>query len=232
MTPAYFFQQFAFGRAFLTLVQDPGRTESIFRMSELARKQKDHPSLKLILDHALASDDFRRLWEEKYLPSKPDIENLAHLPDGTLGFEYAQHLIRNNLKPDFYPEIEPDSPLTYLILRLRQTHDLWHVLTEYNTSVGDELALQGFTLAQTQAGIPAVILAGGILHILKKNPTQLMPTFDKIIEGYQRGKQARFFPGITWEGLWGEKITSLRNQFLPKTSQPLDRLNEPMSLDL
>jgi ubiquinone biosynthesis protein Coq4 len=33
---------------------------------------------------------------------------------------------------------------SYLLLRLRQTHDLWHVVTGFSTNVPGELGLKAF----------------------------------------------------------------------------------------
>ena len=49
----------------------------------------------------------------------------------------------------------------YVIQRLRQTHDLWHVVTGYDTDPASEVALQAFTYAQLRAPGSLVLAALG-----------------------------------------------------------------------
>src|SRR5581483_1426369 len=77
-----------------------------------------------------------------------DFDALRRLPDGTLGREYVRFLDDNHITPDVFqkPEIGDDR-IAYVMQRVRQTHDLWHVLTGYTPDVPGEILLQAFTYA-------------------------------------------------------------------------------------
>jgi ubiquinone biosynthesis protein COQ4 len=199
-------------RAFTALVKDPNQTERIFKMGELLRKKYAGgpvpPPLKLIFEN----DDFKKIYEARYNP-QIDLPALRSLPPETFGGSLARFLDLNGFEANAFPLVGDDAPLMYLISRLRQTHDLWHVLTGYGTGVPSELALQGFTMAQVGSVVSAMIIAGGILHTIMFNLPELRNTFDLIVEGYQRGKRARPLLYVKWEELWDQNLEELRAKF-------------------
>src|SRR5512138_3367021 len=69
-----------------------------------------------------------------------DLDALAQLPEGTLGRAYADFLRSRNLTPDVFetPPQLTDPKAVYVVQRLRQTHDLWHVVTGYATDAASE----------------------------------------------------------------------------------------------
>lgn len=93
---------------------------------------------------------------------------------------------------------------------MRRVHDLWHVLSGYGTDVTGELALQGFTLAQLQSPFSGLLLAGGILHLVIYKPLEMIRTFELIIEGYARGKQAQKLITVRLEENWNRSLAEIR----------------------
>ena len=67
--------------------------------------------------------------------------------------------------------VPPDPRAAYLAQRMRQTHDIWHVLTGYATDVAGEVQLQAFTLADELTA--HVNVAGARTH---RGPMQGRPT--------------------------------------------------------
>src|SRR5262245_57945633 len=55
-----------------------------------------------------------------------DYNALERLPDGTLGREYVRFLKANDITPDAFAELPdfPDERAAWIMLRMRQTHDL------------------------------------------------------------------------------------------------------------
>ena len=51
------------------------------------------------------------------------------------------------------------SDAAYVELRLSQTHDLWHVITGFDTMVAGEIGLQAFHLTQFPHPLGAVLSA-------------------------------------------------------------------------
>jgi len=75
--------------------------------------------------------------EQRAIDSRTvDIDALAALPEGTLGHAYATFLRAHGLTPEIFdgkPDGIEDPRLSYVIQRMRQTHDLWHVVTGCET---------------------------------------------------------------------------------------------------
>jgi len=51
---------------------------------------------------------------------------------------------------------------SYVLFRFRQTHDIWHLVTGFDTDVIGELGLKSFELAQTRRPLAFVLLIGGL----------------------------------------------------------------------
>jgi ubiquinone biosynthesis protein Coq4 len=198
------------GRAFFGLVKDPHATHQVFEMAELALSNPDQSGVDAIAGFVMSQPGFAEQYEAKYQPAPMLLEDLSDLPRGTLGREYYEHMSKNGLKPDFFPILEMNTPAKYMAMRGRQSHDVWHVLAGYDTSVQDEIALQAFTFAQTHSGISVSILSAGLLHYLKNHPAETQVLLEAIFEGYQRGKRARFLMTEKWEDRWAEPLESLR----------------------
>ena len=99
--------------------------------------------------------------ERTILEVLEDRDALAALPEGSLGRTYfdfttaeqitADGLVEATREATGYPEgDEIDDLLGWYLTRLRDTHDLWHVLTGYGRDLLGETALLAFTYAQTR----------------------------------------------------------------------------------
>ena len=203
--------KFRLARAFFALVRDPRKTEKIFELSDLGRRYRGK-SAEVALREILHHPKFLELFRDRYNP-RIDLQALRVLPPHTFGRAIADFLDRNTFEPNGFPSIAANSTLDYLAGRVRGTHDLWHVLTGYGVHVSGELALQAFTLAQVRSPLSALILAGGLLHLVLLKPTELVDTFEEIIEGYRRGKHAMPLLFERLEDGFARPLTELRAQF-------------------
>jgi ubiquinone biosynthesis protein Coq4 len=191
--------KYRIARAFGRLIDDPRRTEEIFLMSRLARRADDQRPMQVVIDSVAKIPEFVELFERRYLPKLPTMEQLSKCPPGSLGEAYYLHLKRNNLRPDFFPAEPTDKLLGYFILRSRQQHDLWHVLADYDTSIAEEMALQAFTLAQIDNTLSSMLLAGGLIHFSQQDPYQVKRVMELIVEGFERGRDIPFLLLTPWE---------------------------------
>lgn len=183
-------------RLFIAFVRNPLDTDQIFKAAKILRKVKDSPVFKMLNDHVMAKPDFRERYEEKYLPAWPVVADLARMPAGSFGLALYNHMTRNNLNFDLFPQIAVDTPVAYLNARIYLDHDLWHALLGYDTDIEGELGVQAFNIAQYRSPLGTMIIAGGLLHLLINDPLRCQGAVAKVAEGYGRGLKARFLPGL------------------------------------
>jgi ubiquinone biosynthesis protein COQ4 len=158
------------------------------------------------------------LREEPVIDSKTvDFDALRGLPATTLGGAYARYLDDNGLDPDLF-QAPPGIPAIArgIARRVRQTHDIWHVLTGYAPDVPGELALQGFTFAQLE--MPSSLLIATV-GTLVRSPK----TFPRVWDGYRRGRRAKFLPPVRFEDRWAQDLDEVRKDLdvLPAAAGPL-----------
>lgn len=155
----------------------------------------------------------RTVVENRELIPTPDIQRLRLLPEGTVGREYANHMLRENLSPDFFENLDIKDHETFVMMRLRQSHDLWHTLTGFNTSVPDELGLLAFMMAQVHSPFSPILIAGGLLAATLKRPHELVPIMEKICAGWKMGVSAKPAFAIDWHAHWQTPLSELRAQY-------------------
>jgi len=100
------------------------------------------------------------------------------------------------LTPEVFiaPRQVHDERIRYVAQRLRQTHDLWHVVTGYDTSVLGEIELQAFMFAQVR--MPFSLLVGSLGVFRSPRPVQ---TARRVVVAYRRGRRANALCMHGWE---------------------------------
>lgn len=199
-------------KAFFLLVKDPTQTDRVF---EIADRGREHRGilLKQAVETIIAQDGFLDLYNKKYSPKVPPLKELESYPAGTFGREFARHMLSNNLEVEFFPIPDGQGEEQYLIERGRKSHDFWHVLTGFDTSVAGEIGLQAFTLAQIRSPFSAILIAGGILHSILLAPEIFSALIDKLFQGYQMGHGSKKLMGVPIETLLHENLSELRQRF-------------------
>ena len=202
------FLNFQLLMAFFRAVRDPNRTEEIFKISadpRIMAGEKHEPMAAMLArsEKALEAVTSRRLGQW-------NTESLSNLAPNTFGYRYYRHLKDNNLEEKFYPDISPARDIDYIRLRLRQTHDIYHVLTGFDTTVEDEAGLQAFYFAQLHVRISPLILAIVVLHDLIYRPEFLPLLFEQINKGWNLGKKSALLFGEIFEDHFSDDLTAYR----------------------
>ncbi len=195
-------------RALGRLARDPDDTRQVFVVG-LALNSERFP--EFFARFAATEGGARLLKERPSIDSKSvDFAWLRALPANTLGKAYASYLDRNGLDPDLFqtPPGLPEIP-AFLARRLRQVHDLWHTLTGYAPDVAGEVALQGFTYAQT--GMPSALLIASLGSLRWGLATRGLVA--KTLDAYERGKEADFLAPVVWEDHWTEDLSEVRRRY-------------------
>ena len=158
--------------------------------------------------------------ETRYLSPTPDVDALRHCAEGSLGHAFVEYLDSNNLDTNllresaFIPAHKArGNDEGYLAERGFQLHDLFHVLTGYDTSPLGEVKVVSFTVAQAPAPYPAMIIASRPLQMVLYQPELLPFVMDAITEGWARGRKAKPLLPIAWEDHWDAPLAELQTEY-------------------
>ncbi len=193
-------------------------TSQVFRiMSALdgGQSEKNFQRFKTTQTGSMVLAENRSLFE-----ALCDRDHLRSCPEGSLGRAYLDFVTREGLSPEgFQAEIEAaDEEMAHisperlqLRMRIRHAHDLWHILTGYGRDTVGEVALLGFTYAQT--GILGFAYLGTMVGFKAKREFEAMPVFACFKEGYEIGKKAGWLIEADWENLFHLPLEQVREMF-------------------
>ncbi len=166
-------------------------------------------------EQKLRSDqDSVEVIEARKLVSRIDLKELNQLAEGTLGKIYSAHMLKHNLDPEFYKNIEIVDGVTFGMMRLRQTHDLWHMMTGFDTSVPGELGLQAFMMAQTHSPLAPLLIGGRLFAIVVRDPKEALQIVDSVARGWIMGRHSKPLFPINWEQHWSTPLSELQKQYI------------------
>ena len=163
-----------------------------------------------------------RFWPEPY-----SFDDLGALPRGTLGREYHQHIIENNLNREiatgyrvFHKALESSGALAgmpddvkYAVLRGFQIHDLLHIVTGFDTTGLGEIALQAFCLAQVRFLYFATWISVVTTRAAFLQPDAITPLMDAITDGWSLGRNVRQLQTVHWEEMLARPLVEIRSEF-------------------
>lgn len=148
-----------------------------------------------------------------------DREWVNSFAPGTVGAAYRDFLDSTGYSADGLVEVsregsdvvELEHPYGWFGRRTRDTHDIWHVLTGYKAdeSLG-EAALVAFSYAQVGGLGWAFIGSAAALKSLRVTKGTLFSR--AVIEGYQRGRKAKWLAGEDYLKLMHEPLGAARKR--------------------
>ncbi len=197
-------------------LKNPTELDSVFAV---VNSLQGSPLAAQMQRHLLAKPAMAALVESHWRPAPIDLQALAALPEGSLGRSYADQLLRLGLTPESLIDPRPiSSPADYLTHRLRETHDIIHVLTGFGTDGPGELGLQAFNLAQVRSPVAALLIFGGLLGTLQDDEP-LEPLLRALARGFQLGLAAECVVTYRLEEGWERPLADWRRELgLPETA--------------
>jgi ubiquinone biosynthesis protein Coq4 len=205
-------------RGVIGMLRNPEGTESVFDIEDGLRGIR---ATRGIVERVRDDPGVRALMAERYLAPAVDVAALERMPPGSLGHCFARHIIDHGFDPDYYRKITVRDDLDWVLMRMRQTHDIWHVVTGIGTDRLGEIAVKGFELAQTWRPLAAVITCGGMMRYLMHEPERLGDVMTHISHGYQLGRRARPFLAQKWEQGWDLPLATWRQRVGLSADLPL-----------
>ncbi len=137
-----------------------------------------------------------------------DFAALAALPSGTLGRTLVEFFDHGGYDPDAYRDLPPgfSGDEAYVGLRLRQAHDVWHVVTDIAPDLCGEIELQAFTFGQLRTPSSALLGFVGGLRWWPKH-AELM---SRVWRAYRRGTHAEWLAPLYWERRFATPLAEIR----------------------
>ncbi|WP_339913877.1 Coq4 family protein [uncultured Brevundimonas sp.] len=141
---------------------------------------------------------------------------LARFPEGSVGATYrtfreARGFTADGLaavEREVVPFIDAPHPLIWYSRRLRDIHDIWHVLTGYETDALGEACVVSFSYGQTRNLGFAFIGWGAAREIHRENHT--VPARKAVLQAWRNGRAARWLPALDYEALFARPLTEVR----------------------
>lgn len=207
-------------QAFITLLFDEsGRLEPVW---ELNNSLLDSHAFQLTVAAMKASPEVAAILAERYIAPDHDLEALLHYPQDSLGYAYASYMKQAGFQP-LEPVMAIDSDINYVDYRWQQTHDIWHIMTGFDTSEIGEIGLQAFYLAQFQLPLSSLLIANSLISVTLFRPEFLSPMLEAIACGWEMGKRAKPLMAQKWEEAWERSVSSWRTDL---NVQPVESENQ------
>lgn len=139
---------------------------------------------------------------------------LARFEPGTVGAAYREFMTRENLTVDglrkdneaVSPFIEAPHVFAWYARRIRDIHDVWHVLTGYGRDALGEACLVAFSYAQTRNKGFGFIAVMAALRMRARG----MPIRGAVLEGWRNGRRAAWLPAQDYAALFAEPLDEVR----------------------
>lgn len=193
-------------KGFIAFSNNPTQTEAVFDMADGLRRTALYEQFT---KYAHSQPAIAQLLQERYFAPSSDLEQLLSYPQDSLGYHYAATMKQAGLQPDFYRTLNVEDDYSYIALRMRQTHDIWHIVTGFGTDLAGELALQAFTLAQTRSPLAVAIVAASMMYALK-SASPLSPIIESLYQGWKMGENTEPFLAQKWEEDWEKPLAEWR----------------------
>ncbi len=204
-------------KAFVTLLFDEsGSLEPVW---ELSTSLMDSSAFQLAIATMKETPDIAALLSERYMAPDHDLDALLSCPKGSLGYAYANYMKQAGFQM-VEPPIAINSDTSYVEYRWQQTHDLWHLITGFDTSEIGEIGLQAFYLAQFQLPLSSLLIANALVAVTVWQPEGLNPMLNAIAHGWQLGKTAKPLIAQKWEEAWEKPVAVWRTELNVEPIKP------------
>lgn len=200
------------------LIADKEDTEQVFHIIEALNGSSTRKDFRRFM----ASENGQKLLNQRcFLPDiLDDHEPLKALPKGTVGRVYVDFMEREGLTAHGLVEEslsnrksleQYDDDLLWYGNRLRDTHDMYHVLTGYGRDALGEDALLGYTHSQHGGLGVSFIAFMGNRQIAKQAP-KAARVKEVLAEGRRNGKAAKRIIEQDIVGLLDQPIEAVRER--------------------
>ena len=104
--------------------------------------------------------------------------------------------------------VDAPHPIVWYSRRIRDVHDIWHVLTGYGTDTLGEACLVGFSYGQTGNLGFGFIGLGAAQEIAREDPR--VPARKAVFQAWRNARKARWLPALDYEALFDQPLEAVR----------------------
>jgi ubiquinone biosynthesis protein COQ4 len=203
------FQQLSVLHSSYAVIKDPNNLKEVLSLSEQLLELAQPEDIRKFAEEICRDPKAIAAIEERYRV-EADLAKLAKCRKGSLGRSYIEHLEKNGITPESLTPPPVTDDLTYFAAHIRETHDIWHAVTGFATSVTGELGLAAFGAAQMPSQFEYILLSGGLLNTVLYKFDEREGRMQAIVDGWQMGKKAKPLFGVRWTEMWDEPLTQVR----------------------
>jgi len=209
-------------RAMRALLANPDDTAQAFRVISALSGNSGRRQLRRFRNTPTGA----RVLRERSGPLEilTDDERMQAMPDGSLGAGLRDFYVAEQLSPGGLVDAseaaftagpdaaageagaDPDAEL--FGQRLRDLHDVFHVLTGYGRDLRGEAAVLAFTVPQTRNPGVAYIVWTALRRAGFRSDFGIL-----VRHAFRRGRRAVWLPGQDWEHLFERSLDGLRDEF-------------------
>ncbi|WP_209347515.1 Coq4 family protein [Pontixanthobacter sp. CEM42] len=205
-------------RHFRKLIADKEDTEQVFHIIEALKGKK---TAKQAAEFVHSTEGQAMLRDDRELaPMLDEHSNWAECAEDSVAQNYIRFMKREGLTAaglvaeshSWQPKDQrPEDLYEWYYDRLRDTHDLFHILTGYGRDGLGELSLLGFSYAQNHnTGVLFIAYAGA--RQMKKASGSSAPIFAAVREGQRLGREAAKLAHEDVEKLMHEPLEAARER--------------------
>jgi ubiquinone biosynthesis protein COQ4 len=196
-------------RAFRRLIDNPADPLEgpIFQMCA------EHTLLRKVTRSLERHAEGRRLLAERPRINAKTVSlaTMAAFPEQSLGHAYAAYFEANEITPFDPPQLPATTAQDYVAARLREAHDVFHIVTGYGTDDIGELELQWFNLGNLGWGpLPFLVIVASFFMGRMTRYGGLWAVCERARAAYRRGRRSRALASIVWEDYWHMPLRDLQ----------------------
>mgnify|MGYP003640236444 CR=1 FL=1 len=201
-------------RAFRRLIRDKEDTAQVFEiMKALSGRSVSRGYNRMLRTGEGGRQAFLR---DELAHKLDDPVWLARFPEGSVGATYrafreARGFTADGLaqvEREVVPFIDAPHPVVWYSRRLRDVHDIWHVLTGYETDALGEACVVSFSYGQTRNLGFAFIGWGAAREVQRENRS--IPARKAVFQAWRNGRAARWLPALDYEALFERPLDEVR----------------------
>ncbi len=200
------------------LIADKEDTAQVFHIIEALNGSSNRRDFKRFIASEMGA---KLLQRRTFLPDILDNHApLKELPKGTVGRTYVDFMVREGLTANGLVQEslqqrahheQFDDDLLWYTNRLRDTHDMYHILTGYGRDALGEDALLGYTHSQHGGlGISFIAFMGN-RQIAKEAPREARVK-EVLAEGRRNGKRAKRIVELDIESILDQPLDEVRDR--------------------